>query len=94
MLCYLGTIRFCRFLPFGDSALQFCLCRSTVELLYESFKNAVTLKVYGLDPELTMTTRFLSGAAVAASLAANRSAADITSELISSQPVRGVEKER
>ena len=34
------------------------------------------------------TTRFLSGAAVAASLAASKSAADITSELISSQPVR------
>ena len=47
-----------------------------------------------MDDLPTTTTRFLSGAAVAASLAASKSAADITSELISSQPVRGVERER
>ena len=47
-----------------------------------------------MDSEFPTTTRFLSGAAVAASLAASKSAADITSELISSQPVRGLKEDK
>ena len=47
-----------------------------------------------MDDLPTTTTRFLSGAAVAASLAASKSAADITSELISSQPVSGARKDK